>query len=990
MQRRTIVPPLVLALAATAVVSAPASAAAPDLFISEYVEGSGFNKAVEIFNGTGAAVDLADYAVVPYHNGSTDPYTTIELSGTLEPGDVFVVASSTTSSTNDVAALADLTTGSVAWNGNDAVLLTHDGATIDVLGTVGDDSNWGANVTLRRLESICAGAAAYSAGDWDSYASNTVDGLGTHTASCDGGPVDDAAPALASSSPEDGATGVNAAAELTVTFTEPVAAEGAFALVCDDATVPAAVTGGPTTWTVAPETELAAGAVCVLTVTAAAVTDLDETDPPDAMEADAVIGFTVADGPTLIHDVQGTEDTAAMVGETVTIEGVVVGDYEGPSPTLRGFYVQEEDADADADPSTSEAIFVYHGSSDTVEVGDLVSVTGTVAERFGQTQLGYPSALTVLDSGLTVTPAAVSLPFADADEAERYEGMLVEFAQTLTVTELYELGRFGEVTVSSGGRLDQPTAVVEPGADAIALQEANNLRTVIVDDATNAQNPDVLMGRGGDPLSAENTLRGGDTITGLTGVMTFGYDGYYSSSNAWRVRPVDALPAFEAVNARPTEVPDVGGDVQVASFNVLNYFLTLDAGDNQCGPVGSENDCRGAWNATELERQTDKLVAALAGLDADVIGIMEMENTTGVEPLAYLAEQLNAYLGTDTWSYVDTGTIGTDVIRVGILYDSAVVSELGDFAVLDSTVDARFDDTRNRPSLAQTFVTEDDAAFTVVTNHLKSKGCSESSGADADQGDGAGCWNESRTLAAEALVDWLASDPTDAHDADALVIGDLNSYGMEDPIDVLREAGYVELGGGDYSYVFSGQWGSLDYTFASPSLAAQVTGSAHVHINADEPSILDYTTRYKPSALVESLYAPDWYRTSDHDPVVLGLDLDTPVCEVSYAVNGTWPGGFISQLWIRNVSDEPIDGWQLGWDFAGDEEVSSLWGGTVAQDGAAVTVDAMPWNSVLAPVSEVKGKKKSLGTTLGFLGTSQAGPEDVTAFTLNGERCSVG
>jgi len=64
--------------------------------------------------------------------------------------------------------------------------------------------------------------------------------------------------------------------------------------------------------------------------------------------------------------------------------------------------------------------------------------------------------------------------------------------------------------------------VVEPGAPALALQAENNLRRIIVDDADNLQNVDpIVFGRGGLPLSASNTLRGGDTIANLTGVMTY-------------------------------------------------------------------------------------------------------------------------------------------------------------------------------------------------------------------------------------------------------------------------------------------------------------------------------------------------------------------------------------------------------------------------------------------------------------------------------------
>jgi hypothetical protein len=128
------------------------------------------------------------------------------------------------------------------------------------------------------------------------------------------------------------------------------------------------------------------------------------------------------------------------------------------------------------------------------------------------------------------------------------------------------------------------------------------------------------------------------------------------------------------------------------------------------------------------------------------------------------------------------------------------------------------------------------------------------------------------------LRDWLASDPTGVGDTDHLVIGDLNSYAREDPIQVLAGAGYVDLAlrtdADTYSYVFDGQWGSLDYALASPSLASQVTAAAPYPINADEPSVLDYNTEFKSAGQVASLFAPDEFRTSDHDPILVGLDLD--------------------------------------------------------------------------------------------------------------------
>ncbi|MDN4481148.1 ExeM/NucH family extracellular endonuclease [Demequina muriae] len=999
MRRRTTASAVVIALGVTAASALPSVADTPtELLLSEYIEGSSFNKAVEIYNGTGEAVDLEPYVLTQYSNGNTSASVNLDLTGTLAAGDVFVVAHS--SADPAILAEADLTSGAGLFNGDDALVLFRDEAVVDSFGQVGVDpgSQWpggGADDTLRRLPAVCAGDtdpfdAFDAAEEWEVLPVNTFDGLGAHTTTCDGGPVEDAAPAVASTTPADGALGVSPSASLEVEFTEPVVADGAFALECTESGALAlAADGGPTTFTLTPEAELAEGEECTLTVTASAVTDVDEIDPPDAMEEDVAVTFTVSDGPVTISTIQGEGDTSPLDGQTVTFEGVVVGDYEGASPNLRGFYVQSRDEDADDNPATSEGIFVFNAGADEVGLGDVVSITGEVSEYQGQTQVSFAD-VEVLDTGASVTPASVSLPFADAAEAERYEGMAVEFDQELYVTEFYLLGRFGEITVSSGDRLDQPTTVAEPGADANAVQAANDLNRIKIDDTLNNQNPDpIIFGGGGDPLTADNPLRGGDSVTGLTGVMTYTWAGNSASGNAWRVRPASPTadtPVFESNTPRPASAPEVGGSIKVASFNVLNYFTTIDGSGPICGPVGSEQFCRGADSELELERQTEKLVDAMLELDADVIGIMEMENTPGVEPLAYLSDALNAEVGAGTYSYVDSGAIGTDVIRVGFLYNTTTVSEAGDIAVLDSSVDPRFDDDNNRPALAQTFEeTATGETFTAVSNHWKSKGCGSATGANADLGDGASCWNETRTLAAEAIVDWVATSPTGVEDPDVFILGDLNSYAQEDPIDVLRDAGYVDMAAEGYGYVFDGQWGSLDYVFASSSLAEQVTGSAHVNINADEPSVLDYNTDFKSEAQIESLYAPDWYRTSDHDPVLVGLDLDsgpapTPICEISYTIHGQWPHGFNTQVWVKNIGDEPIKGWDVEWTFAGDEQVSHLWSGQVTQSGADVSVESMPWNGTIKP-----GKR----TTFGFIGSTGTGALDVDEFTLNGLPCAV-
>ncbi len=1004
------------ASAAAVAVAGPANAASSDLFFSEYIEGSSNNKALEIFNGTGGPVNLSGYSVVQYFNGGTAAGLTLPLSGTVAAGDVFVVAHSLADAA--ILAQADLTSGSGFFNGDDAIALVGPSGTLDVVGQIGVDpgTEWGTGVTstadntLRRLPTVCTGRADGStafdpATEWAGFATNTFDGLGTHTASCDGGPVD-TAPTVTSVAPADGATGVDPGAAITVTFSEDVAlASGAIALACGGSPVDVTVSGGPAVYTATPASDLPDGGTCTVSITAASVSDVDNVDPPDTLAANVTSSFTVEGiAPvTPISAVQGSGEISPLAGQNVTIEGIVVGDFEGPSPALRGFYVQSRDAEADGDPATSEGIFVFNGNLNSVSVGDEVHLTGAVSEFQGQTQLSSVTGLTVLSTGNAVTPAALTLPFASATAPEAAEGMLVTFAQKLYVTEYFQLARFGEIVVSGGNRLDQPTAVADPGAPANAVQAANDLNRIKIDDASQAQNVDpIIFGRGGLPLSASNPLRGGDFAQGVTGVLTYTWAGNASSPNAYRVRPVDGdMPNFQAGAPRPTQPENVGGSLKVASFNVLNYFLTLDASGNVCGPVGNTQECRGANTAQEFERQRTKLLSALHALNADVVGLMELENTPGVDAAADLAAGLNALEGTNHWASVNTGVQGTDVIRVGAIYRTDKVTPAGAFTMLNSSVDPRFDDGLNRPTLAQSFTeTATGEELTLVMNHLKSKGSCPTSGSDPaneDHADGAGCWNAARTAAAHAIVDWIAAGHAGNGDPDVVLMGDMNSYAKEDPIDVFATAGFSDLSAGGYSYVFDGQWGYLDYALVSPTLLEQITGITEFHINSDEVPALDYNTEFKTAGQIGSLYAPDMYRTSDHDPVLLGVALEAepepvPTCSVSYTIHSAWPGspakkhrpatpgGFNTQVWIKNIGTEPIRSWTLDWTFLNGEKVTQLWNGSYTQSGADVSVSNLSYNGKIKP-----GK----ATTFGFIGSYTGALTEPTEFWLNGEKCAV-
>jgi predicted extracellular nuclease len=261
-------------------------------------------------------------------------------------------------------------------------------------------------------------------------------------------------------------------------------------------------------------------------------------------------------------------------------------------------------------------------------------------------------------------------------------------------------------------------------------------------------------------------------------------------------------------------------------------------------------------------------------LDADVVGLVELENNADAS-LSTIVDALNTAVGSADYTYVDTGTIHDDAIKTGFIYRTTTVSTSGGFAILDRNVDSRYNDARNRPALAQTFtVNATGATLTVVVNHFKSKGSSCDADGDSNLGDGQGNCNITRTNAAAALADWIGTDPTASGDTDFLVIGDLNTYTREDPLAALESAGFTSLLGSTadpYSYIFDGQAGALDHAIATPSLVPQVAETRVWHINADEPPLLDYNLENGRDPALFDANSP--YRASDHDPIIIGLDL---------------------------------------------------------------------------------------------------------------------
>lgn len=625
-----------------------------------------------------------------------------------------------------------------------------------------------------------------------------------------------------------------------------------------------------------------------------------------------------------IAAVQGSGASTPIAGTQVRVEGVVTGDFQAAGQ-LGGFFFQDDTPDAD--PATSDGLFAF--SSTAVNVGDRVRVSGTAIEFNGLTELSPVTGVDVCGTG-SISPASYDLPRPVGATFEPVEGVLVTFPETLTATEHFQLGRFGEVTVSANGRLPQPTDLVAPGAPAGQLQDLNNRSRLLIDDGSNVQNPASV------PFLTPQAVRIGDTTSGVTGVLSFGFSLY-------RLQPTQPI-SFARTNPRPAEPDPVGGDVRVASFNTLNYFTTT----RDINP-----NARGADNAAEFARQQPKEVAAITGLDADVLGLMEVENN-GATAVGSLVDALNAATAPGTYAHISEpalnppnefgGTFGTDAIKTAIIYRPAAVTPVG---AAQSSTDAVFD----RPPLVQTFQrTGGGEAFTVVVNHFKSKNCGGATGADLDQGDGQSCFNGRRVLQATALAGVL--DTLDV--PNPLIIGDLNAYTEEDPIHTLENAGYTGLSEAfipeeqRYSFVFDGHSGELDHALAGASLLDNITGATIWHINADEPLILDYNTEFNPPGL----YQPDQYRTSDHDPLIVGLNLaQAPAAPAVSAVAG-WNAATVN--WTEpGDSGSAITGYQVralangqvvGSASVGPDARSHTFGGLT--NGVAHTFEVVATNAI--------------------------------------------
>ncbi|HEU4849446.1 MAG TPA: ExeM/NucH family extracellular endonuclease, partial [Terrimesophilobacter sp.] len=583
-----------------------------------------------------------------------------------------------------------------------------------------------------------------------------------------------------------------------------------------------------------------------------------------------------------IAEVQGTGATTPLDGQTVTVQGVVTADYRGVS-NYRGIVIQTQGSGGatDATPDASDGIFVYlNQANPAVAIGDLVEVTGVAGEHFDQTQLTATDvANTALVTAGVGVPEATALPDSVVGDArEPLESMLVAPTGTYLVSSSHQLFNFGTLWLNGGALAVKSTETTDAGPAADAIAAANRAGRLLLDDGysiqvTNSNHP------GTQPYFSEGTVvRNGDTVQWPANpyVLSWGFDD-------WRLQPTipindaspaDYKPTFAPSNPRPAAPPTVGGDFSVAAFNVFNYFTTFSDDDP---------DARGADDQAQFDIQKSKIVGAINGLDADVVTLMEIENSIQFgDPvdtaLADLVAGLNAAAGSDVWSYVPTpaaladAVATTDVITNAIIYKNASATPVGaSFADTDETV---WDIARE--PIAQTFEV-DGRTITVVANHFKSKSPPDVDPAPAEPADGQGFFNTERVEQANSLlafVDGIAADS--AKGPDIMLLGDFNSYAQEDPVQAITAAGFVDLlpakTDDQYTYTFDGELGSLDHAFASASLAASVTGVGAWSINSPEWSDRGYA--------FGAAEAGTPFRSSDHDPIKVGVSAVAPPVDI--------------------------------------------------------------------------------------------------------------
>src|ERR671936_2864652 len=376
----------VVAVACLLGLARPAGAVSSTIVVSQVYGGGGNSGAsykndfIELYNRSAAPVSVTGWSV-QYAASTGTTWQRTALSGTVAAGGYYLVqeaagAGGTTNlPTPDATGTINMsaTAGKVVLMSNNTTIASGTVCPLTAVDIVGYGSGTNCSETLPTATLSNTTAALRNGGGSVDTDNNSADfSVGTPNPRNSG----DAAPTVSSTSPANGAGDVALNSNITITFSEPVNVTGSwFSISCSSSDGhTATVSGGPTTFTLDPDSDFSGAETCTVTVFAANVTDQDATDPPDNMAANYVFSFGTVAPPVAIHDIQGASHVSPKAGQTVAnVNGVVT------AKRTNGFYMQ--DPNPDADPATSEGIFVFTSSSPaSVSVGDLVAVGARVQE----------------------------------------------------------------------------------------------------------------------------------------------------------------------------------------------------------------------------------------------------------------------------------------------------------------------------------------------------------------------------------------------------------------------------------------------------------------------------------------------------------------------------------------------------------------------------------------------------------------------------------
>jgi predicted extracellular nuclease len=686
------------------------------------------------------------------------------------------------------------------------------------------------------------------------------------------------------------------------------------------------------------------------------------TDPGDGGSTDP--GTTVS-----IAQIQGSTDTSPYAGKTVTTEGVVTAVYA--TGGFNGFYLETGGAGGsaadDTTPGESDAVFVYgSNSAKQVHVGESVTVTGSVSEYQGTTEIGSPTVTELATPLAPVKPD--TLPWSDLTtdaQKEAHEGELVAPQGDFTVSDNYDANWYGSFTLAAGTTpLRQPTDAGTAGSDAAKAVAADNAaRTITLDDGSgnnysskaNADTPLPWL-TPGNPVTVGSAVTFHEPV-----ILEYRYDLWNFQPTAQVTDDGASVATFSDLRTGNAQPASVGGDVRLATFNVENYFdmtgakfessglgtcsyYTDRAGNriavNTCTTTDGGPGPRGAADETNFLRQQSKIVTGINRLGASIVSLEEVENSAKFgedrdHALAGLVDALNKAAGADVWAYVPSPAADQrppvaqeDVIRSAFIYKPAAVSAVGAATILTGDSDAGEPFSIAREPLAQAFKkagAPDSDDFLVVANHWKSKGADASGLYPGDAEDTSspavdqGAFNETRVHQAQDTVAFANATAKKAGTDRIFLLGDLNSYTHEDPLETLYGAGFTDLGStfdpSEQTYSYNGLEGSLDHVLANAAALKMVTGADAWQINAQESVAYAYS-RYNYNA-TQLFDGTTPFAASDHDPVVVGLTLPAAAAWSSTKVYNT--GDLVSfngstweaQWWTQNQKPgDPNGPWE--------------------------------------------------------------------------------